>query len=93
MIYVRPCKVGPLCKSEDEQKQIIEDLKNVEGAIFLLVYTLDTSITPQGKNSFEKTISTDIEFSFTNKRGIIATIELASFAVETDRGIFPVEEI
>lgn len=73
-IYIRPCMNEVYCADEPTHKQYIQELADVEGAIFLLVYFLDDVISPQSKNPVSYTINTDVELAFTPKRGIIATV-------------------
>lgn len=91
-IYVKPCTNGPTCSNETQQKQFVKDLQDKEGSIFIVVYFLDTLIAPNSKDALSRTINTDPELSFTMKRGIIATIELATYKVTTDVGYFPVPQ-
>lgn len=54
---------------------------------------MDEAINPNNKEPVSRFLNTDPEFSFTTMRGVIATIELGSYRVETDISIFPVESM
>lgn len=73
-----------------QQKQFVKQIQDREGAIFLLVYFLDSLLFPSERYPIKHTINTDVELAFTMKRGIIATIEIASYKVDTDVSYFPV---
>ena len=94
-IFVRPCttNLSSICESSANQQQFFADLSAIEGAVFISVYIMDQAINPNSKIPVSKFLNTDSEFSFTTKRGIIATIELGSYKVQTDMSVSPVEEI
>ncbi len=54
---------------------------------------MDEAINPNNKEPVSRFLNTDPEFSFTTMRGVIATIELGSYRVETDISVFPVESM